>query len=122
MQSNPLALYDNQYPEVIVPQPILRPEVEEALVHASPETMRAIKGTIFRVRAMQTAREALTIGTAQMGTALAAQVQAAPLYPGESMGGDFAIQFRQGGGPSCRTNPSMTVAVSMRLWRSGSGG
>ncbi|MBI5794621.1 hypothetical protein HZA87_06120 [Candidatus Uhrbacteria bacterium] len=124
MQRFPMTPYgEGQYPtELIMPQAMLRPEVEEALLHASPETMRAIKGTIFRVRAMQTAKEALALGTAQLGTAIAAQAQLAPLYPGESMGGDFAIRIRQGGGPRYRENPSMTMEVSMRLWRSNSGG
>jgi hypothetical protein len=95
--------------ELAVPMPAMPKEVEEALAHASPETMAVVKGAIWRTRALQTLKDPAVLATTYMGTALVNQVNQVPLQPGESVAGAFAMRAVQRE-PGCG-NVERSIAV-----------
>ncbi|MFA4846573.1 MAG: hypothetical protein WC654_08550 [Patescibacteria group bacterium] len=60
MPMYPMSPYSNPY-EVVMQQQAIPKELAEALVHASPETMETIKGTLNRIEGYRTLKEPGTV-------------------------------------------------------------
>ena len=106
------------YPMVshVIPQPQLPPQLAEALVHASPETVRAIKGTLWRQQALESVRDSLTVAVTNLSGAIRDQATLRPLGDREQIEAAIRQEVVQQNG--CRGGPSVSVHVHMALRRS----